>query len=457
MAVEDGWRRDCFARERRDFGLVLAIAAVLFPGYLIYDTFLEPALLPTSIGCRLIGTPALVIALVMTRRAATLAAARAWFVAAIGLCGALVAFMLPRGDHFSAAVLAYSAFYWGCAALSWPVRWSIALFTWQLLAVATVFVVAPGELAGADMLSAGFLLVTAATLTTAAIHVRRVAHQAAFRSGHALAERNRELEIAMARLGDTQARLVAQEKLSALGRMLAGLSHEINNPINVITNNLGPVREHVHAVVEVLALARGGAAVDAIERASAERELAWRIPDLDDALNGMDAATEHMIQVHADLRAFIRGDAPTMTRADVGAGLRATAALVSRRAPGDVQVEVELGALPPVVCQPGQLNQVWLNLVQNALDAVGARGTIHVRARARDQVIEVSVADSGPGIAPGFRARLFEPFATTKDPGKGTGLGLAISYQIIQRHGGRLYLDDRQSTGARFVVELPAA
>ena len=138
-----------------------------------------------------------------------------------------------------------------------------------------------------------------------------------------------------------------------------------------------------------------------------------------------------------------------------GTGILATAALLSRRLPERVRVELDVGPLPRTTFQPGQLNQVWHNLIQNALDAVGDAGTVAVRARAVADRIEVTVADSGPGVAQEHQARLFEPFFTTKGLGKGTGLGLAMSYQIVERHGGAMFLDGGYTGGARFVIRLP--
>ena len=169
----------------------------------------------------------------------------------------------------------------------------------------------------------------------------------------------------------------------------------------------------------------------------------------------MRAAMERVRQVHADLRAFIRGDAPGMVLGDPGEGLRATVALLSRGRAEGVHVEVDVGVLPCTCFQPGQLNQVWHNLIQNALDAVGDAGVVTVRARAVADRIEFTVADTGPGVPQEHQARLFEPFFTTKGVGKGTGLGLAMSYQIVERHGGALFLDGGAATGARFVVQLP--
>jgi signal transduction histidine kinase len=177
--------------------------------------------------------------------------------------------------------------------------------------------------------------------------------------------------------------------------------------------------------------------------------------DLRDATETMRAAIDRIRQIHGDLRAFIRGGAPEMRAGDVNEGLRSTVALVTRRAPEELRVDLSLEELPETTFQPGQLNQLWHNLLQNAIDAVGARGRVTVRSRVDRGAVEVSVADDGPGVPEADRARLFEPFFTTKEVGKGTGLGLATCYQIVERHGGTIALDAEHRPGARFVVRLP--
>lgn len=454
--IEAAWAEASLVRERHEYSVLLFIGSVLYPLYYLLDLALEPDLVSHLLGLRLTGTVIFWLGWLQVRRTRTLVSARGWFVATVSSTSVLVAYMLPQVGHTNVFLIGYSAYFWGCGAVSWPPRLGLAVMGWHLLAVAVAFALAPSGASEVDLVGGGLYLVAAAALSVTSGDIRLRAIRRAFVASHELAERNLELEDAMARLGEAQARLVAHEKLSALGRMLAGLSHELNNPLNVIMNNLAPVREHADALGATLRLARapGTTAAD-LEQAWHERELDWRLDDLGDALAGMDAASNHMLQIHQDLRAFIRGDVHGPVEADVGAGLHATAALVARRVPADVTVEVDVAPLPAISCRPGQLNQVWLNLVQNALDAVGPEGRVTLQARALADHLEVSVSDSGPGIDPEIRGRLFEPFATTKPPGKGTGLGLAISYQIVELHGGRLYLDETHRGGARFVVELP--
>lgn len=444
-----------FAQEQGELRLTATIGSVLFPAYYLHDLLLEPELLDMMIWVRILGGMLWLIAALQLRRRLTPDAARAWFTAALISTGTMVAYVIPRVEHYSAYLIGYSAYYWGHAGLSWPLRWTIGSMAWNATALAIALALGPAPASTFNPIGTLLYILVAGAFSASACRTRRQAYLAAFVANRAVATRNAELEVALTRLGEAQARLVAQEKLSALGRMLAGLSHELNNPVNVIKNNLEPVREHVDELVAALAAARDSGESPLLLRQWHERELDWRIPDVADALDGMDAAVRHMMQVHQILRSFIRGDAPGLQESDVAAGIRATAQLLGRRLAPGVKLELALDELPPLLCQPAQLNQVWLNLLQNALDAVGERGQVTVSCRAVAEGVEVNVTDSGPGVDKAIRPRLFEPFATTKPPGEGTGLGLAICYEIVTQHGGKLWLDDSYHDGARFVVMLP--
>ena len=343
------------------------------------------------------------------------------------------------------------------AVLSWPARWSVGLFTWLLGVMSAGFVAWPGMRSPADYVAVGFYVGSAAVVATIMNYIRYRMVREGFAVSHQLAMRNADVERTLEQLREAQARLVASEKLSALGRLLAGLSHEINNPLNVLQNNLDPLRASLDGLLDPRAprglghTARPTRAAAPLRRAGRGGHRPRRRGRRRDDARG----DGRVRQVHSDLRAFIRGDAPGMVLEDPSGGLRATAALLARRLPDGVRVEMDVGPLPRTTFQPGQLNQVWHNLIQNALDAVGHAGTVSVRARAVADRIEVTVADTGPGVAPEHQARLFEPFFTTKGLGKGTGLGLAMSYQIVERHGGAMFLDGGYTGGARFVIRLP--
>jgi signal transduction histidine kinase len=458
MNVAVSWDESCLARERREGTIALILTGTLVPAWILFDVLLEPEWTRPFAAMRLVATAVSWAAFWPVRRARTLRSLRATLLPALTWSGVTIALMLPHVGHLGAYLFGFSLYFWGAGALfSWPAGCTLAFFTSLLGAAAAGFAAWPARRDAGDLVMAGFYLGSAAVAATIMTVGRRRMVRGEFETSDELARRGAEVARALAQLRDAQARLVASEKLSALGRLLAGLSHEINNPLNVLHNNLDVVRASVARLADVAGAASAATpdAVQALRARCAELDAARVTRDALDAAELMRAAMDRVRQVHADLRAFVRGDAPAPVAGDVGDGLRATAALLSRGLPAAVRLELELDKLPTTTFQPGQLNQVWHNLIQNAIDAVGGAGTVRVTARAVDGAIEVAIADTGPGVAPEHRPRLFEPFFTTKGVGQGTGLGLAVSYQIVERHGGALQLDPAHEGGARFVVRVP--
>ncbi len=285
--------------------------------------------------------------------------------------------------------------------------------------------------------------------------------------GLALRRKNAELErLVEARtteLARAREKVIQAEKLSAMGEFMARLSHEINNPLTAIHNNLPPVREYFDQLAELLKHCRERLATHPEEAGELERlwrelDVDFTLQDMPDALDAMRQAAERISSTQADLRAFLRGERPRLELGDLNQTVLETVELVRRSHPAGTRVEVQCGDVPRLPFHKGQLGQVVLNLLRNALDALGGAGEVRVSTAVRDGMVELVVADDGPGIPPALRARIFEPFFTTKDVGKGTGLGLAICRQIItENHGGTLELDESVARGACFRVRLPLA
>jgi signal transduction histidine kinase len=277
------------------------------------------------------------------------------------------------------------------------------------------------------------------------------------------AELERLVEARTTELHQAREKVLQAEKLSAMGQLLARLSHEINNPLTAIHNNLPPVREYFEQLAE--ALKRCRARLEAHPEELQELERLWRelevdfvLQDAPDALEGMSTASERIRSTQADLRAFLRGERPRLEPGDLNEVVHETLELVRRSGPTGTRVEARCGDVPRFCFNRGQLGQVLLNLVRNALDAVGETGSVRVLTSVHEGMAELVVADDGPGIPPELRARIFEPFFTTKDVGKGTGLGLAICRQLVmENHGGTLELDTSVERGACFRVRLPLA
>jgi signal transduction histidine kinase len=247
-------------------------------------------------------------------------------------------------------------------------------------------------------------------------------------------ERTRELR-------DTQAVLMQSEKMRTLGQLVAGVAHELNNPIGFVHANLKLLEEYV---AKLMVLQERGDDVSRVREAIGK------------LLSRSREGTQRVKQIVADLRTFSRMDQAELQEADLNEEIDRTLSLMEPRAKCGIEVERDFGDLPRVRCHAGQLNQVFMNLLINACDAVGDKGRIRVRTRALDETrVRLEFEDEGPGIPPELRDRVFEPFFTTKPVGQGTGLGLSLSHGIIERHGGRIWVESEPGSGTRFVIELP--
>jgi signal transduction histidine kinase len=246
-------------------------------------------------------------------------------------------------------------------------------------------------------------------------------------------ERTRELR-------DTQAQLMQSEKMRSLGQLVAGVAHELNNPIGFVHANLQLLEGYIGRLVQ--AQLEGGD----VER---PREAIGKL------LLRSREGTERVKKIVQDLRTFSRMDQAELADADLNQELRRTLGLIEPRFKDGIHIDADFGELPSVRCYPAQLNQVFMNLLMNACDALGPGGTVSVRTRPGNGGVVLEFADDGPGIPPDVRERIFEPFFTTKPVGQGTGLGLSISHGIVERHGGKLTVDCPPEGGTVFRVELP--
>jgi signal transduction histidine kinase len=243
-----------------------------------------------------------------------------------------------------------------------------------------------------------------------------------------------------AELRETQAQLTQAEKMKSLGQLVAGVAHELNNPIGFVHANLQLLDEYV---VKLLEAQRAG--VDQAPIREAIEKLLMRSRE----------GTERVKKIVQDLRTFSRMDQAELQYADLNQEIERALTLMEPRFRNEISVEREFGDLPRVRCYAGQLNQVILNLLMNACDALGERGTIRIRTRRCGEGVRLEFSDDGPGISPEVCRRIFDPFFTTKPVGAGTGLGLSLSHSIVERHGGRLIVDSEVGVGTTFAIDLP--
>jgi two-component system NtrC family sensor kinase len=286
-------------------------------------------------------------------------------------------------------------------------------------------------------------------------------------------ERIIELEQALAAqnrtLRETQAALVQSEKLASLGQLAAGMAHEINNPIAYVANNLAVLRRDVPAALQVLDKYGEGREqlrsaapeiVAAAERLEAEIDLPYiraSLPRLfERSLEGLGRVRD----IVKNLRDFARLDEADFKEADLNAALQSTLEIACHEIKNKaIDLRTHFGELPPILCQPGKINQVFLNVLLNAVQASQAGGIVEVQTRpdaSRPQDgVWIEVRDAGCGIKREHLPHIFDPFFTTKPVGQGTGLGLSVSYGIVRDHGGSIEVESEVGRGTRFCIRLP--
>ena len=269
----------------------------------------------------------------------------------------------------------------------------------------------------------------------------------------------RDLNAAHQRLQETQSQLIQSEKMASLGRLVAGVAHELNNPISFVYGNVYTLPRYRERLQEYLTAVHGGAGPEAVAELRARLRIDRLLEDLGPLIDGTQEGAERVSDIVNQLRQFSAGGQSAPAPFALDEVVETAVRWVSRGEETAVAVTRDLESGLRVMGHHGQMQQVFMNLVQNALDAVEAtpEPRVEVVAAARDGEAVVEVRDNGPGIAAEHRHRLFEPFFTTKAVGRGTGLGLSVSYGIVEKHGGRLEGRNLPDGGACLRVTLPLA
>ncbi|MEG3898856.1 MULTISPECIES: PAS domain S-box protein [unclassified Microcoleus] len=305
---------------------------------------------------------------------------------------------------------------------------------------------------------------------------RKQAEEALQNSSAQSREQAAKLEAALNKLKDTHSQLVQSEKMSSLGLLIAGVAHEITNPVSFIYGNLAHLKNYTQDLLHMVELYEHHypEPVTEILEEKETLELDFLAKDLPQVLSSMSVGVERISQIVKSLRNFSRHDNSEMKPVNLHEGIDSTLLILNHRLKGNgethpIQIVKEYGNLPPVECFCGPINQVFMNIISNAIDALddwNSRQTfqeirenpslIRICTEVAGNFVEIKIADNGPGITEEVKQRIFDTFFTTKPIGKGTGMGLSISYQIIvERHKGELYCTSELGKGTEFTIKMP--
>lgn len=284
-----------------------------------------------------------------------------------------------------------------------------------------------------------------------------------------------EVEKKTKEIKETQARLMQQEKMVSIGQLAAGVAHEINNPMGFISSNLNSLEEYTNDIRslieqyrtlipglnEAMVIEEGRVAIserlDRIVALEKEMDIDFVLDDIPSLMKECQEGTERIKNIVIDLKDFAHPGDHKLKYADINRSLDSTLNIVWNELKYKATVKKEYGDLPQVKCYPQQLNQVFMNLLVNAAQAIEKQGEINITTRALDRKVEIKISDTGKGIPKGNLSKIFDPFFTTKEVGKGTGLGLNVVYNIIKKHKGTIDVQSEAGKGSTFTIRIPVS
>jgi two-component system, NtrC family, sensor kinase len=283
------------------------------------------------------------------------------------------------------------------------------------------------------------------------------------RAEEALNQKNIELELAYADLKAAQSRILQQEKLASVGQLAAGIAHEINNPMGFIISNINTLNkyalkiwQYVDTMKEIIDSGPCGPETGrTLEQSRNALKIDYIREDIVNLISESLEGAERVKKIVQDLKSFSRLDESEYKTADINTGIESTINIVWNELKYKVDLTREYGTLPLTKCNMGQLNQVFMNILVNAAQAIESRGSILVKTWSDNGKIYVLISDTGCGMPKEVLKKIFEPFYTTKDVGKGTGLGLSIAYDIVKKHNGEIRAESEVGKGTAFTIIIP--
>lgn len=259
-----------------------------------------------------------------------------------------------------------------------------------------------------------------------------------------------------------QEQLVQSEKMASLGQLTAGVAHEINNPINFVTANIQPLKDDMEDILLIIAAyekiiqeKKLEGEFANVEQYKKKAKIEITISEVHNLLKGIEDGAKRTAEIVKGLRNFSRLDQNVFRKAQLNESLESTLTLLHSSYKNRIEIIKGYGDLPEVDCFPGQINQVFMNILSNAIQAIEETGTITIKTEQVESMARISIKDSGTGMTEEVRRKIFDPFFTTKDIGKGTGLGLSISFGIVQKHNGKIEVISAPGKGTEFVIMVP--
>lgn len=301
------------------------------------------------------------------------------------------------------------------------------------------------------------------------VHARVKTHLRLRQYQKDIENKNLALKTTLDELKDAQAKLVQSEKMASLGVLTAGIAHEINNPINFINASSRALKMKLGRIVGLLEKIDAEQDLlkinEIIKEFKEDTDISSLINAINDLTGNISTGAERSVQIVKGLRTFSRLDQAEKKKADIHENIESTLILLHSQYQNSISIKKEYGKIPEIVCYPGKLNQVFLNILKNSIDAIksqnnpGQNKTITIKtfvySRDEKEFAAVEISDTGPGIPQQILNRIFDPFFTSKDVGKGTGLGLSISLGIIESHGGTIEVKSEKDKGACFTMYIP--
>lgn len=277
-----------------------------------------------------------------------------------------------------------------------------------------------------------------------------------------LEEAKQKVENTLRELRSAQQQLIQSEKMASLGQLTAGIAHEINNPINFVSANIKPLKEDLADILECIHAYENTVKENKLEdvfagvqQYKAKLDIHVSMKEVNDLLRGIEEGASRTSEIVKGLRNFSRLDQNDLKKADLNEGIESTLMLLHSIYKDRVEIVKVFGKIPEVECFPGQINQVFMNILSNAIQAIPESGTIFIKTWQHGDSVKTSMRDTGSGMPEATRKKIFDPFFTTKDVGKGTGLGLSISYGIIEKHKGKIEVNSEVGEGTEFIITLP--